>query len=195
MFPPSEHLHWMYAAAFLMLGLCLLAQGIVGDEVWNRRAVRRYLFPGFAFLMGLLLWPAIVFPRPGSTILMLSHSVWAQTITLAGAAQLGLARGKLRSRYWRLTIPLAFVASGAAFLAHERNEWLYSRSAFVHHVCGWTLIVGALVPLVQIFRPRSSSLTAVFALTLIVLSVALFSSRDRAPIFGHLSPAEGRPHR
>jgi len=186
MLPPSEIFHWMYATAFLMVGLCLLAQAIVGDEVWNRRVSRRYLWPGFGFLMGVLLWPAMVYPRTGSMILMLTHTAWAQMMMIAGGAQLGLASGKLRSRYWRLTMPLAFVVSGATFLSHEQHGWLYGRAPLIHHVCGWTLIVGAIFPLAQIFRPRSLLLGTAFALTFLVVSIALFSSRDRAPIFSHL---------
>ncbi len=192
--PPSEHLHWMYAGAFLMLGLCLLAQAIVGDEVWNRRSLRRYLWPGLGFLMGLLLWPAMVFPMR-STIHLLAHGAWAETMTLAGAAHLGLARGKLRSPYWRLTMPLALGVSGVAFLAHERNGWLYGRSSFVHHVCGWTLLAGAVFALAQIVQPRSLLVRTAFALTFVLLAVALFSTRDTAPIFGHISPGAGTPHR
>jgi hypothetical protein len=116
-------------------------------------------------------------------------------MTLAGAAHLGLAHGKLHSRSWRLTMPLALATSGAAFLAHERNGWLYGRSSFVHHICGWTLIVGSMFALVQVFQPRSSIVRAAFALTFVVLSVALFSSRDTAPVFGHLSPGAGSGHR
>lgn len=190
---PSEHLHWMYAGAFLFLALCLLAQAIVGDEVWNRRSWRRYLWPGFGFLMGVLLWPAMVLPL-ASPIHLLAHGTWAETVTLAGMAHLGLASGKLVSPYWRLTMPLALAASGVAFLAHDRNGWFYARSSFVHHVCGWTLVVGAGVALVQIVKPHLLVRSA-FALTFVVLAVALFSSRDTAPIFGHLSPGAGTPHR
>ena len=74
-----------------------------------------------------------------STIHMLAHGSWAQVMMLAGAAELGLVRGKLHSRYWRLTMPLAFLVSGAAFLIHEQNSWLFARAAFLHHLIGWTL--------------------------------------------------------
>ena len=33
--PPAEHVHWLFATGFLLLGLCLLARAIVGDEVWT----------------------------------------------------------------------------------------------------------------------------------------------------------------
>ena len=56
---------------------------------------------------------------------------------LAGAAELGLVSGKLKSEWWKLCVPAAFAVAGAAFLIHEANPWLYSRSAFVHHACGW----------------------------------------------------------
>ena len=194
MMPPAEHVHWWFATGFLILGLCLLSQAIVGAEVWNRRAWRRYLWPSVVFLMGVWMWPVMVF-FTNSTIHMLAHGSWAQVMMLAGAAHLGLASGKLKSPYWRLTMPLALAVSGAAFLIHEQNGWLFSRSAFVHHAAGWLLIVGALFPLVTTFRPRSTVVQAGFALTLVVLAVVIFTSRDIAPVFGHLSPEAGVPHR
>ena len=45
-------------------------------------------------LMGVLMWPVMVF-FTNSTIHMLAHGSWAQAMMLAGAAELGLARGKL----------------------------------------------------------------------------------------------------
>jgi hypothetical protein len=192
--PPAEHVHWMFATGVLLVGVCLLAQAIVGDEVWNRRPWRRYLWPGLIFGLGLFMWPVMTF-FTNSTIHMLAHGTWAQVMMLAGAAQLGLASGKLHSRYWHLTMPLAFVVSGAAFLIHEQNSWLYARASFLHHVCGWTLVLGAIFPLALTFRPRSLALGAGYALTIIVVSVVLFSARDAAPIFGHMSPQAGVAHR
>ena len=104
--PPSEHVHWMFATGFLVLAACLLAQAIVGDDVWNRSAWRRYFFPGFGFLMGLAMWPVAVFAG-GTTIHLLAHFTWAQLMMLAGGAHLALARGKLQHRFWRLTMPVA----------------------------------------------------------------------------------------
>jgi hypothetical protein len=46
-----------------------------------------------------------------------------------------------------------------------------------------------------VWRPRSAALQACFALVIVVVSVQLFSDRDVAPIFGHLSPLAGEPHR
>jgi hypothetical protein len=34
-----------------------------------------------------------------------------------------------------------------------------------------------------------------FALMVVLVSLQLFSDRDLAPIFGHLSPVAGAPHR
>src|SRR6187397_1736620 len=38
--PPAEHVHWLFATGFLLLGLCLLARAVVGEEVWSRRPWR-----------------------------------------------------------------------------------------------------------------------------------------------------------
>jgi len=176
----------MFATGFLVLGLTLLAEALVGQAVWRRRRWRVYLWPSLLFVMGLLMWPVMVF-FTNSAIHMLAHGSWAQVMMLAGGAHLGLAHGKLKSRWWELTMPLAFVVSGAAFLIHEQNGWLFERSAFVHHVCGWTLIVGALFPLGKTFRPRFLPFNAGYALTFVVVAVVLFTARDAAPIFGHFS--------
>ncbi len=192
--PPAEHVHWMFATGFLLLGLCLLARALVGDEVWNRRAWRAYLWPGLLFLLGVLMWPVMVF-FTNSTIHMLAHGAWAQTMMLAGAAELGLVRGKLHHRAWRLAVPLALAVSGAGLLVHEQNGWLFSRAAFLHHALGWTALVGAIFPLVVFLRPRSRAWSSGLALTMVVLAVLLYSDRDVAPVFGHLSPLAGEPHR
>jgi len=192
--PPSEHVHWLFATGFLLLGLLLLAEAIVGREVWRRRTWRAYLWPSLLFGLGVLMWPVMVL-FTNSTIHMLAHSAWAQSIMFAGGAELGLLRGKLRNELWKLAMPLAFAVSGAAFLIHEANPWFYARSAFVHHVCGWTLLVGALFPLGAAFKSRSIVFNAGFAMVFVVVAVALYSSRDVAPVFGHFDPAAGVPHR
>jgi hypothetical protein len=192
--PPAEHVHWLFATGFLLLGLLLLAEAIVGREVWRRRKWRAYLWPSLFFGLGVLMWPVMVF-FTNSTIHMLAHSSWAEVMMLAGAAELGLIRGKLKSELWKLAMPLAFAVSGAAFLIHEANPWFYARSAFVHHVCGWALLVGALFPLGAAFKPRALVFNAGFALVFVAVSIALFSSRDVAPVFGRISPSAGVPHR
>ena len=194
MLPRAEFVHWWFATGFLIIGLLLLAEAVVGDEVWRRRAWRAYLWPSFAFLMGVLMWPVMVF-FTSSTIHMLAHGSWAQVMMLSGAAELALVRGKLHSSYWRLCTALAFVVSGAAFLIHEQNGWLFARSAFLHHALGWTALAGAIAPIVAVFRPRSAVWSSGLALVMVVVSVMLYADRDVAPIFGHLSPLAGEPHR
>jgi hypothetical protein len=192
--PPAEHVHWMFATGVLLLGLFLLAEAIVGEEVWRRRPWRPYLWPSFAFLMGVLMWPVMVL-FTSSTIHMLAHSAWAQSMMLAGAAELGLVRGKLRSDAWRLATPFALLVSGTAFLVHEQNAWFFQRSSFLHHVLGWTLATGAVVALARAVRPRWAFANAAFALVFVVVAVMLYADRDLAPVFGHLDPLAGTPHR
>jgi hypothetical protein len=192
--PHAEMVHWWFAAGFLMLGLVLFAEALVGPEVWRRRPWRAYLWPSLAFGMGVLMWPVMAF-YTNSAIHMIAHGSWAQVLMLAGAAELGVARGKLHSQYWRLTSSLALAVSGIAFLVHEQNHWLYSRAAFLHHTLGWTALVAAVFPLVLAFRPRSLTAASGFAAFFVVLAVLLFCDRDVAPIFGHLSTFAGVPHR
>ena len=56
-------------------------------------------------------------------------------------------------------------------------------------------VVSAVFPLLAVFRPRSPVLNSGFALTFVVLAVLLYCDRDVAPIFGHISPLAGTPHR
>src|SRR2546428_216925 len=49
--PKAEMVHWMFATGVLMVGLCLLAEAIVGREVWRRRAWRAYIWPGLALVV------------------------------------------------------------------------------------------------------------------------------------------------
>jgi len=188
--PPAEVVHWMFGVGFLFLGLCLIAEAIIGREVWRRRAWRAYLWPGIAFLMGVLMWPVMVF-YTSSAIHMLAHSAWAQVLMLVGGAQLGLVRGKLHNPLWELTLPLALLVSGSAFLIHEQNPWLFSRSAFLHHALGWTMLIGTVITLGRAAQPRSPVFNAGFAVMIVAVAALLFCDRNVAPIFGHLSPLAG----
>ena len=192
--PHAEMVHWLFGAGILFVGLCLLCEAIVGTEVWRRRRWRAYLWPGLAFALGVALWPVMAF-YTNSAIHMYAHGSWAEVLMLAGGAELGLVHGRLTSPLWRLTWPLALLVSGAAFIIHEQNSWLFARSAFLHHTLGWTFIAAAIFPLALVVRPRSDVLRAGFALMIVVVSVQLFADRDVAPIFGHLSPLAGEQHR
>ena len=192
--PPSEMVHWLFGMGILLLGLLMLAEVVVGHDVWVRRSWRVYLWPGLAFGLGVLMWPVMTF-FTNSAIHMVAHGAWAQALMAMGGAELGLAKGKLMSRWWGLATPIGIGVSGLAFLVHEQNGWFFARSAFLHHLVGWTLIGASLIALAIVFRPRSIALKAAFALTVVSMSVMLFSDRDLAPVFGHLSPLAGAPHR
>jgi hypothetical protein len=192
--PPSEHVHWLFATGFLSLGLCLLGEAVVGTDVWRMRAWRAYLWPGIAFGLGVFMWPVMVF-FTNSTLHMLAHGAWAEVLMFAGAVELALVRGKLQARWWGLAMAAAFVVSGTAFLVHEQNTWLFQRSSFLHHLLGWTFLAAAVFPLARSVRPRSQVAAAGFALTFVVVAVFLYCDRDVAPVFGHISPLAGPPHR
>ena len=150
--------------------------------------------PGLLFGLGLLLWPVMTF-YTNSTIHMIAHGSWAQVLMVTGAAELGVAHGKLHSQYWRLCAAVAMPVSGAALLLHEQQAWLFSRAAFLHHTLGWTMVIGSVFPLVQAFRPRSVTAATGFAAVFVVTAVMLFCDRDVAAVFGHLSQFAGAPHR
>jgi hypothetical protein len=167
----------------LFIGLLLLSEAIVGTDVFRRRAWRAYLFPAVVVASSVGLW-IITILSTFSTMHLLAHALWAQAALLAGAVELAVVRGKLKSPAWSLAPGCALLISGLAFLVHEPNPWLYSRSAFLHHAIGWMLVAFALIPFAQALRPRQVVWRAGFALTFLLLAVLLFADRDAAPIFG-----------
>ena len=190
MVPRPETAHWIAASIALLVGLLLIAEAIVGTEVFRRRAWRAYLFPVLVVVSSILLWVITIFST-FSTMHLLAHALWAQAALLAGAVELALVRGKLRSPTGALVPAFALLVSGVAFLVHEPNAWLYSRSAFLHHAIGWMLVVVSLFPLGQALRPRQVVWRAGFALTFVLLAVLLFADRDVAPIFGRFGAGAG----
>jgi hypothetical protein len=184
MLPKAEIAHWFAASVSLLVGLLLLAEVIVGPAVFRRRAWRAYLFPAIVVASSVLLWVVTIFST-FSTMHVVAHAVWAQAALVAGAVQLALVRGKLVSQLWSLVPAFALFVSGAAFLLHEQNALLYSRSAFLHHAIGWMLVVAALLPLGQAISPRRLVWRTGFALTFVLLAVFLYADRDNAAIFGH----------
>jgi hypothetical protein len=181
--PRAESAHWLAGSVALFLGLLLLAEILVGSEVFRRRTWRAYLFPAVVIVSSVFLWVITIFST-FSTMHLLAHAVWAQAALLAGAVQLAVVRGKLTSSSWSLVPGFALLVSGIAFLVHEQNDWLYARSSFLHHAIGWMLVVASLFPLGQALRPRQVVWRAGFALTFVLLAVLLFADRDAAPIFG-----------
>jgi hypothetical protein len=190
MIPPPEVAHWLAGAIVLFIGLLLLSEVIVGPTVFRRRAWRAYLWPSIALAGGLLLWVVTAFST-FSTIHLLAHALWAEVAMISGAVQLAVVRGKLTSPLWPLVAAGALLLSGAAFLVHESNPWLYSRSAFLHHAIGWTLVAAALFPLGQALQPRRAMWSTGFALTFVVLAVLLFADRDAASVFGRFGEGAG----
>lgn len=184
MVPKAEIAHWLAASVALLLGLILLAQVIVGPEVFAVRRWRAYLWPFVALIGGIGLWVIAIFST-FSTMHLVAHSVWAESAMIAGGVQLAVVRGKLSSPYWWLVTAAALFFSGVTFLVHEQNGWLFSRSAFLHHTIGWSLIVAALFPVGAALRPGRRVWSTGFALTFVVLAVMLYADRDSAPIFGH----------
>ena len=87
---------------------------------------------------------------------------------------------------WAVQPPLLVV------LVHEQNGWLFARSAFLHHLIGWTLVISALFPIGAAILPRRAVWAAwLRRATWIAFAVMLFADRDIAPIFGHLSDVAG----
>ena len=90
--PRPEIAHWWFGSVFLLLGLILLAEVIVGPGVFGRRPWRRYLWPATALASGVLLW-LVAALSTFSTLHLIAHSIWAQTAMIAGGVELALVRG------------------------------------------------------------------------------------------------------
>jgi hypothetical protein len=189
--PRPEIAHWLAGSVALLLGLVLVSELIVGTAVFRKRRWRAYLWPAVALGSGVFLWVIVVFST-FSTMHLLAHAVWAEAAMLAGAVQLAVVRGKLANPLWSLVTSAALLLSGAAFVVHEQNDWLYSRSAFLHHALGWMLLFAAVFPAGQALRPRRLVWRAGFALTFVALAALLFADRDLAPIFGHFGETAGK---
>ena len=188
--PRPEIAHWLFASLFLLIGLAVIAEAIVGTEVFRRRPWRGYLWPSLALFGGVMLWVVAVLST-FSTLHLLAHVAWAQAAMIAGAVQLAVVRGKLHSPAWSLATAAAMLLTGVSFLIHEQNGWLFARSAFLHHSLGWLFVIAAIVPVLQVWRPRLPALRFAFGLTFVAVAVLLYADRDIAPIFGHLSDQAG----
>jgi hypothetical protein len=184
--PRAEIAHWLFASILLLVGLVLLAEAIVGEEVFRRRRWRAYLWPALLLTAGVMLWLVVIFST-FSTMHLIAHAAWAEAAMIAGAVQLAVVRGKLTSPRWSLVTVAAMLLTGISFLVHEQNGWLFSRSAFLHHTLGWTFIIASVFPLGQALQPRRVVWSFGFAITILAVSVMLYADRDVAPIFGHLS--------
>ena len=166
------------------------AGGLAAQRAW-----RAYLWPSLAFALGVFMWPVMVF-FTNSTIHMLAHGAWAQVMMLAGAAELGLVRGKLhepvlaarraaRVRRLRRRVP----GPRAERLALPALRVPPPRARL-------DVVVGALFPLGRGVRPRSLVVATRASRSIVRRGRGLlFCDRDVAPIFGHLSPLAGAPHR
>ena len=120
--PHAEMVHWFFGAGILFVGLCLLAEAIVGTEVWRMRPWRAYLWPGVAFALGVLLWPVMAL-FTNSAIHMYAHGSWAEVLMLAGGSELALVRGRLHSKM--------VAAHLAARVPRQRNRVHRARAELV----------------------------------------------------------------
>jgi hypothetical protein len=190
MVPRAEIAHWLAASFALFLGLILLSEVIVGSSVFRQRPWRAYLWPSLALGSGVGLWVITIFST-FSAMHLVAHAVWAEAAMIAGAVRIAVLRGKLHSQYWSLVTAAALSISGASFLIHEQNTWLFSRSAFLHHTIGWMLVVAALFPIGEALRPKRVVWGTGFAMTFVVLAILLFADRDSASVLGALGGLTG----
>ena len=140
------------------------------------------------------MWPVMVF-FTNSTIHMLAHGAWAQAMMLAGAAELGLVRGKLHEPVLAAVRCRSRSSSPAsAFLCTSRTAGS-SRARRSSTTCsaGRLLDRRALPARCARFRPRArSSGSAGFALTFVVVAVLpLLRPRRRADLRPPLAARRG----
>ena len=130
-----------------------------------------------------------------SAIHMYAHGSWAEVLMLAGGAELGLVHGRLHVA--------ALAADVAARVRRHRDR--------VHRARAEPVVlraVGVPAPPARLDVPRRRACAARarvpaalgrapggFAVVIVVVSIQLFTDRDVAPVFGHLSPLAGPAHR
>ena len=195
MTPPSETVHWMFATGILFLGLLRSPRRSPARRSGAAARGGSTCGPGSRSRIGVAMWPVMTF-YTNSAIHMLAHSAWAQALMVMGAAELGLAHGKLHSRWWKLATPVALAVTGPRSSSTSRT----TGSSRARRSC--TTCSAGRSSSARSSRSRSSSgraravLQSGFAIVLIVaVAVMLYCDRDVAPIFGHLSPLAGPPHR
>ena len=97
-----------------------------------------------------------------------------------GRAELGLVHGSLPPVVAADVAARVRSSTGIAFIVHEQNPWFFARSAFLHHLLGWTFIACAASRCSRICG-RVRPATGGFALSVVLVSVMLFCrSRRRA---------------
>ncbi len=193
--PRAELVHWLFATGVLLLGLIMIAEAIVGEEVWRLRPWRVYLWPSIAFGLGVCMWPVMTF-YTNSAIHMIAHGTWAQALMFMGGAELGLAKGKLTSRWWKLAAPIGIAVSGRR-VPRARAEPVALRAGRVPAPPD-RLDADRRRDLPARARgqaPLGRSSARASRSSCVALAVMLYCDRDVAPIFGHLSPLAGPPHR
>ena len=158
----AEIVHWLFATGPALLGLIMLAEAIVGPEVWRAAPLARLPLAG----------DRVRARRPDVARDDLLHQLGdpharAQRL---GAGADGDGRGRARPRAAASCTAAGGSSrrrsrsrvSGTAFLVHEQNAWFFARSAFLHHLLGWTLVSARSFPLGLVFRPRSLVLQSGF---------------------------------
>ena len=175
----------------------MLAEAIVGRTTSGAAGRWRiYLWPGLAFALGVLMWPVMTF-FTNSAIHMVAHGAWAQALMVMGAAELGLARGQAAEplveardagRRWPSRARRSSCTSrtpGSSPARRSCTTWSAGRWSLGVALPARARLPAALGRAAVRLRDRCSSRS----------SVMLFSDRDVAPVFGHLSPLAGAPHR
>ena len=145
--PPAEMVHWLFATGLLLLGLCLVCEGIVGAEVWRMRAWRIYLWPGLVVRDG----------RPDVARDDLLHQLGDPHVRARLVGRGADARRRRRAGARARQAQVALVASHDAVRLRRhrhrrssstsRTRWFFARSAFLHHLLGWTFLIAAVFPL------------------------------------------------
>ena len=67
MIPKPEEAHWLAAAVALLIGLLLVSELIVGQEVFRKRAWRAHLFPAVVIASSVMLWVITIFSTSSRT--------------------------------------------------------------------------------------------------------------------------------
>ena len=194
--PPAEHVHWMFATGFLLLALFLLAEAIVGRGGLAAAHVADV--------------PLAVVRVPDGRPHVARDDVLHELDDPHGRARgvgpgddarraprsSGSCEGKLHSALWRLAMPFAFLVSGDRVPA-ARAEPVALPALVVPAPLARLddRPVGAVFPLARASGRGGRSRTPASRSCSSSSRSRCIADRDLAPVFGHLSPLAGEPHR
>ena len=155
---------WMFAVLAIVLLIELLRR--------TPRGRGRYLWPAIGMTIGFGLTAFVFFHQwlyhrisPFAVPVQVQHQLIGLAVGLGGLAELLRRRRNSESRLWRAAFPLAVVAVGIIFLAHEQGTF---DALIVHWALAGTLIIAGLALMAPELAKEPALSMRVFAVLILL---------------------------